>query len=128
MRKWTYVGSHSHRHARRDLLFEFLHLHIEHLMFARALLWGGCVIGKIFKDGESRHRENLLFLHQPHGLVAQLVGMVDQSHSRLCSEKRPWLSRGMHGYAPTHARRLFYGGFQLRLGVLIRRREFSLPN
>src|SRR5579862_3594088 len=97
-------------------------------MFARALLWSGRVLGKIFEDGEGWHGKNLLVFHEPHGLIAQLVGMVYRSHSCLRGEKRPRLSSGMHCDAPSQACCFFDGGFQLRLGVLIRSREFSVSN
>ncbi len=97
-------------------------------MFARALLWRRRVIGKVFEDGESRHREDLLFLHQAHGLVAQLIGMVNGNHSRLRGVERSRLAGGMHRDAFAHTRRFFDCCFQLRFGVLIHGREFSIPN
>ena len=42
------------RYARRDLLFEFANLVIQHRMFAGARFRGGGMIGEIFEDDESR--------------------------------------------------------------------------
>jgi len=39
------------------------------------------VIGEVIDDGEGGHREDAAFSHQPHGFVAQLIGMVDRRHA-----------------------------------------------
>ena len=81
---------------------------------------------KIFEDREGWNGENVFLFHQPHGLFAELVGVIDGSDSGLRSEKCSGLSGGMHGDASAQPRRFFDSGFELRLGVLVRSCEFSI--
>ena len=46
------------------------------------------MLREVLKDGKRRHREDLLLTHQPHRLVAELVGMIDGSNSCLRCEQR----------------------------------------
>ena len=50
---------------------------------------------KVFEDGECGHGEDLLFLHQPHGLVAELIGVVDGNDAGLRRKKGSGLSSGV---------------------------------
>jgi hypothetical protein len=84
------------------------------------------VLGEVFEDGEGGHGEDLFLAHQPHGLVAELVGVIDGSHSGARGVERARLSGGVHGHALAHARGLFHGGAQFGFGVLIRRGEFAV--
>src|SRR5260370_20168280 len=88
-------------------------------MFALCLCRGFRMFGKILEDGEGGHRENLLFAHEPHGLSAQLVGMVDGCHSRLRSVERSRLTRAMYRNPLAQTRRLLDRGPELGFCVLI---------
>src|SRR5207302_4848260 len=89
MREWAYVGAHGEWNSCRNLFLEFLNLEIEDLVLARALGWSRGVLGKIFEDGECGHGKDLLLLHQPHRLFAQLIGVIDRSHESLRPVERP---------------------------------------
>ena len=88
-------------------------------MFVRALFRRRGMFGKIFEDRKRGDREDLLFLHQPHGFVAELIGVVDRDHAGLRGEERSRLSGGMNRHVFAEASRFFHRGFELRLGVLI---------
>ncbi len=62
-------------------------------------------------------------LHQAHGLVAELVGVIDGRDAGLRGVERAGLAGGMHGDAVADARGFFHRGFELRLGVLVGRDE-----
>ena len=83
------------------------------MLFARALLRSGGVIGEIFEDGEGGDGEDLLLFHQAHGLVAELVGVIDGGHAGLRGVERAGFSGGMNGDALADARGFFDGGVQL---------------
>ena len=84
------------------------------------------MIGEVFEDGEGGDGENLFLPHQPHGLVAQLIGVIDGNDTRLRGIERSRLSRGVNGDVLAESRGFFDGGFQLRLRVLIRSGEFPV--
>ena len=86
------------------------------------------MIGEIFEDGEGGHGENLLFAHQAHGLIAQLIGMVDRCDSRLRRIQRAWFAGGMHRDALARARGFLHRGRQFRFGVLIRRGKLAVAH
>ncbi len=65
-------------------------------------------------------------MHQAHGLVAELEGVVDRRDSRLDSVQRAGIARGMNRNLPTRARRFRHGGRELLLGVLIRRDQVAV--
>src|ERR1700733_13260983 len=97
MGKRSYVGTDGHGNSCRDLLAEILNFQFQHFMFSRGLSRRGRVAGEVVKNREGRHCEDLLLAHQPHGLVAELVRMIDGYHAsprRECSSR---LSRRMHG-------------------------------
>jgi len=64
------------------------------------------MLGEVLEDRKGRHRENLLFTHQPHRLVAKLIGMINRSYSRPRREKRARLAGGMHCHTLAEARSL----------------------
>src|SRR5260370_4494327 len=97
-------------------------------MFALCLCRGFRMFGKILEDGEGGHRENLLFAHEPHGLSAQLVGMVDGCHSRLRSVERSRLTRAMYRNPLAQTRRLLDRGPELGFCVLINSRQSARLN
>jgi len=82
--------------------------------------------GKILKNGEGGHGKDLLFAHETHGPVIELIGVIDGRDARLRSIERAWLTRGMHGDATAQAGGLLYRGDQLRFRVLVRRRKLSV--
>ena len=81
---------------------------------------------KIFKNRKCRNREDPLFAHQPHRLIAQLIGVIDRRHSRLRCKQRSRLARRMYRHARPNSRRLLHRRAQLSLRVLIRRRELAI--
>ena len=57
------------------------------------------MLGKVFEDSESRHGEDLFFAHEPHGLVAELIGVIDGGHASLRRIERARFARGVDGNA-----------------------------
>ncbi len=84
------------------------------------------MIGEVFGNGESRHGEDLFLAHQPHGLVAQLIGVIDGDHAGPRGIERARLAGGMHRNPLADARRLLNRGAKLGFGVLVRRRELAV--
>ena len=52
--------------------------------------------------------------HEPHGLIAELVGVVDRNDSCLRGKERAGLSSGVDRDASADARSLFHRRLQLR--------------
>ena len=64
------------------------------------------MIGEVIDDGEGGHREDAAFPHQPHGFVAQLVGVIDGCHAGARRLQRAGLAGGVHGHLLAPPRRL----------------------
>ena len=113
--KGPHIGTHGHRHAVLQLAVKLLHVIVEELVLFRRPLRRAGVRGKILLDGKGRNGVDLPFAHQAHGLVAQLVSMVDRGHSGLGGVQGARLTFTMHGNACLQARSLGDGLRQLRL-------------
>ncbi len=128
MREWANVRPHRHWNTGRELLLEFLDVEIDLAAFARGELGRGFVIGRVFGDGKSWDGRNLLFAHQPHGFVAELVGVIDRSHTRLRGIQRSGFTDGVHGNLSPLARGLAHGRLKLGFRILIRRMELAVAH
>ena len=62
------------------------------------------MIGKVFGDGERRDGEDLFFAHDAHGLVAELVGVVDGYDAGARGVERAGFAGGVDGDALAGAR------------------------
>ena len=83
------------------------------------------MIREVFEDGERGDGENLLLVHQAHGLVAELVGVIDGDDAGARGIQRAWFAGGVNGDVLAHARGFRHCGGQLRFGVLVRRGELG---
>ena len=52
-------------------------LYSQHFGFGSSLILRLAMVREIVEDGEGRHGEDALLLHQANGLVAQLRGVID---------------------------------------------------
>ncbi len=77
------IGTNCHGHAVLQLAVKLLHVIVEDLVLLRRRLRRAGVGGKILGDGKGGNGVDLPFAHQAHGLVAELVSMVDRGHPRL---------------------------------------------
>jgi hypothetical protein len=68
----------------------------------------------------------LLFAHQPHGFIAELIGVIDGSYTGLRGVKGARLARGVNGDALSDARSFSDGSAEFGLGVLIGCRELPV--
>jgi len=39
------------------------------------------MFGEVFEDSERRYGKDLLFVHDAHGLVGKLIGVIDRRHA-----------------------------------------------
>ena len=88
------------------------------MLLGRALGRAG-MGGEVFLDGKGRDGVDLALAHQAHGLVAELIGMVDGGYSGLGGVQSAGLTFTMHANACLQAFRFRDGLGQLRLGVLV---------
>ena len=98
------------------------------LALVRALRRCGGVLGEIVDDGEGRNREDLLIVHQAHGFVRELEGVIDRNHARTRGVQRAGLAGGVDSNVLAHARGFLDRGHELSFGVLIRRGEFAITD
>ncbi len=68
----------------------------------------------------------MLFLHQAHGLVAELGAVIDGSDAGLDGVERARLALRVHADDGAEALRFFDRGGQLRLGVLVGRVQHAI--
>ena len=67
--------------------------------------FGGCgVVGEVFGNGKGGDGEDLFLAHDAHGLVAQLIGMVDGCHAGASGVECSGFAGGMDGDAIAGAR------------------------
>ena len=84
------------------------------------------MFGKVLLDGERRHSGDLLFMHQPHGFVAELIGVIYGSHASSNGVEPARLARGVDGNALAHARGFSHSGAEFGFRVLIGRGELAI--
>ena len=120
------IRSNSDGYPGCKLLAKFLGMQVEHLALLRRLRRRGSVIGKVLGNRERRHGEDLFFTHQPHGLVAELVGMIDGNNAGPCGIQRARLPGGMDSDALAGARSLLYGSAEFGFSILVRRRKVAI--
>src|SRR5579864_9194796 len=77
MRKWPDVGTDGEGHPGGHLFLEFEHVEVEYLMFADTLLRRSRMLSEILGDRERGYGEDLLFLHQAHRFITELIRMID---------------------------------------------------
>jgi len=66
-------------------------------------------------------------MHQPHGFIAQLIGMIDGGHTGSNGIKRAGLARGVDGNAFAHPRGFADRGAEFGFRILIGRGELAIP-
>src|ERR1700683_3483516 len=98
-------------------------MQVKHLAIVRSLLRCVRMFREIFENGKSWNSEYLLFPHDPHGLVAQLVGMVDRNDPSLRRIKRARFAGRMNGDVLTRARGFVDRDLKFSLCVLVNRGE-----
>ena len=86
------------------------------------------MVGEILEDGERGHGEDALLLHQAHGLVAQLRGVIEGGNAGLRGIERARLALIVDADVGADPLGLFHRRGQLRLGVLVRRVEFAVDH
>ena len=86
------------------------------------------MIGEIFEDGKRGHGEDALLLHQPHGFVAQLRGVIEGGNARLSGIERARLAHVVDANIGADPLCLFHRRGQLRLGVLVRSVEVAVDH
>ena len=124
VRKRSHVRTHSKGDTCRELPLEFLTLYSYSGRFAiRGIGWR---LREIFEDRERGNGGNILRLHDPHGLLAQLGRMIDGGDARTRRIKRSGLARRMHRNAGAQPRPLLDRALQFGLAVLIRRVQHSV--
>src|SRR5579872_1166025 len=103
-------------------------MQVEHLAFTFSLLGRGGMFREVFEDSKSWHGEDLLFAHEPHGLVAKLVGVIDGGHASLRRIERPRFSGSVNRNPFTGAGRFVDSGSEFGFCVLINRSEAAIAN
>ena len=76
-------------------------------------------LGEEVEHGERRNGRNILRLHDPHGLLAQLGRVVDGGHSGACGIERTGLAHRMDRDARSQPSRLLDRTLQFGLAVLV---------
>src|SRR5207245_9494433 len=84
------------------------------------------MFGKVLLDCERRHSGDLFFVQQPHGFVAERIGMIYGSHASSNGIERAWLARGVDGNALAHALGFSHSGAEFGFRVLIGRGELAI--
>src|ERR1700753_86762 len=102
--KGSDIGTYGHRHTVLQLAAKFLRVIVEELVLARGSSRRAGVRGEIFLNGKGRHGVDLLFTHQAHGLITELVSMVDRGYSSPGGVQRAGLPFAVHGDARVKAR------------------------
>src|SRR5271170_7489159 len=120
MREWSHIRSDREGNARSELLLEFPDLVVEQLTYALRLDRRRRMLCKVLEQRERRDSRDMLLLHDPHRLVAELRGMVDGNHACLGGIERAGLAHCMYGNDGTQARRLVDRRLELNDRVLIR--------
>ena len=98
---------------------------IQHLVFSRRRAGVAACSAKYSEDSKSRHRENLLLAHQPHGFITELIGVIDRRNPGPRRKQCARFAGGMHRHALAGPRRLRDRRTQFRFCVLINRGELS---
>ena len=118
MREWADVGAHRDGNSRSELPFEFVGVKFQKLTLVFGSFGSYGMIGKIFGNGKSGDSEDLFFAHDAHGLVAQLIGVVDGCHPSASGVQCSGFAGGMDGDAVPGARGLADGGAEFVFRVL----------
>ena len=122
------VRADSHGHTGSELLAEFLNVQIVELMLALGSRGSRGMVGEIFGDRKGGNGEDLLLLHEAHGFVAQLVGMIDGDDAGLHGVEGARLTGGMDGDVLANTSGFLNGGGELCLGILIRSRKVAIAD
>jgi len=77
------------------------------------------VIGKIFGDGEGGDGVDLFLLHEAHGFVAELIGVIDGDDAGLDSVKSAGFTGGVNSDVFAKASGFLNGGGEFGFGELI---------
>src|SRR5215469_15324779 len=84
------------------------------------------MLSKVFLDSEGGHGGDLLFAHQPHGFIAELIGMVDRGYTRPNGIEGARLAGGVNGNAFADTPSFSDGDAEFGFGVLVWGRELPL--
>src|SRR5437879_3928103 len=84
------------------------------------------MLSKIFLDGEGGYGGDLLFAHQPHSFIAELIGMVDRCYTRPNCIERARLTGGVNGNSLANAPGFSDGGAEFGFGVLVWSRKLPI--
>ena len=128
VRKRTDVRADSHGNAGSELLSKFLCVKIEHLAKARGGFGAGGLSSEIFGNGESGHSENLFLLHEAHGFVAELIGVIDRDDACLRGVKSARFAGSVDSDVFAGASSFGNGGGKFGFGVLKRSGEAAVAN
>ena len=120
------IGTDRHGNAGGELFAKLLGVEFEEFVFLGTEAGLEGMLGEIFGDDEGGNGENLFFLHEAHGFVAELIGVVDGSNAGLRGVKCAGFSGGVDGNAASGARGFLNGGSELRFGVLEGRGELAV--
>ena len=86
------------------------------------------MIDEVFENGERGDGEDLLFAHQAHGFVGELIGVIDGDDARARRVERARFAGGVNGDVLAHASGFAHRGGQFGFGVLIRRGELAVAS
>ena len=84
------------------------------------------MVGEVFGDRERGNGEDFFFAHQAHGLVAELIGVIDGFDSGAGGVERAGFSGSVDRDPIAGARGFVDRGGELLLGILVRRDELTV--
>ena len=121
VRERANIGADGERNSGSELSAKLLGVIFEEFVLFRTEAGLEGMLGEILGDGEGGDSENLFFLHEAHGFVAELIGVIDGSNAGLRGVECAGFASSVDSDAAARARGFLNGGRELRFGVLERR-------
>ena len=117
--KWADVGAHGHGNAGGELAPKLFGVKVLHLVLACGCGGRSGVVGEIFGNCERWDGGNVFLTHDAHGVIAEVIGVVDGFDPGFGGITRAGFASGVNGDALADAGGFFDGGAELGFGELV---------